>query len=191
MMRTFGVPFRPVWREKRDDRPKLAVLCDVSDSVRPAARFMLEFVHVLAELFVRTRSFVFVSDIGEVTRLFEREPVSVAVWKAAGAVVNVRENTSYGRVFSKFESQYLDAVDRRTTVVILGDARTNFRPAGEESLRRIRHRSKQVFWLCTEPMASWGLGDSAILKLATSVDAVLPAACAADLEKAARRLVSR
>ena len=126
---TGGVPFRTMRRDQRRDRPKLVLLCDVSESVRRAARFMLEFVHAIGELFERTRSFVFVSEIGEVTHLFEREPVATAIARAAESVVNVRENSNYARALRAFEKGYIDAIDRRTTVIILGDGRTNYRRA--------------------------------------------------------------
>jgi uncharacterized protein with von Willebrand factor type A (vWA) domain len=186
---TGGVPFRTVRRDQRRNRPKLIVLCDVSDSVRRAARFMLEFVYAMSELFEKTRSFVFVSELGEVTRLFEEEPVATAVSRAAESAINVRENSSYGRAFRAFERDYLDAVDRRTTVVILGDGRTNFQPNGADVVARIRSRAKNVLWLCPEPRASWGVGDSAMPAYEEAVTQVLEASSAADLERAARELV--
>ena len=86
-----GVPFAPARRARRRDTPSLVILCDVSDSVRAAARFMLEFVYAAHELFERTRSFVFVSELGETTHLFAREPASVALGHACGGgVVSVR-----------------------------------------------------------------------------------------------------
>jgi uncharacterized protein with von Willebrand factor type A (vWA) domain len=125
-MRTGGVPFAPARRARRRDRPRLLLLCDVSDSVRAAARFMLEFVHAAHELFDRTRSFVFVSELGETTGLFAREPASVALGHAyGGSVVSVHDNSNYGRVLSEFERLHLGEIDRRTTVAILGDGRTN------------------------------------------------------------------
>jgi len=188
---TGGVPFRAVRRDQRRDRPRLVLLCDVSDSVRRAARFMLEFMYAIGELFERTRSFVFVSEIGEVTRLFDQEPVGTAVLRAAESVVNVRENSSYGHAFRAFEKRYIEAVDRRTTVIILGDGRTNYQSNGAEVVRRIRSRAKSVFWLCPEPRPNWGIGDSAMPAYAEAVTQVLEAASARDLERAARELVRR
>jgi uncharacterized protein with von Willebrand factor type A (vWA) domain len=188
---TGGVPFRAVRRDQRRDRPRLVVLCDVSDSVRRAARFMLEFVYAIGELFDRTRSFVFVSELGEVTRLFETEPVATAVLRAAESVVNVRENSSYARAFRAFERQHLESIDRRTTVLVLGDGRTNYQPSGADIVARIRSRAKSVLWLCPEPRATWGIGDSAMPAFAEAVTQVLEAASARDLERAARELVIR
>jgi uncharacterized protein with von Willebrand factor type A (vWA) domain len=47
------------------------ILCDVSDSVRNVSRFMLQFVYSLQDLYSKVRSYIFVAEIGEVTRLFE------------------------------------------------------------------------------------------------------------------------
>ena len=94
-------------RDKRRDKPRLILLCDVSDSVRRAARFMLEFVYAAQELFDRTRSFVFVSELGETTQLFEREPVAVALAHAGGVGRHVRDNSNYGRALRAFEEQPL------------------------------------------------------------------------------------
>jgi uncharacterized protein with von Willebrand factor type A (vWA) domain len=190
-MATFGVPFRAVRRDHRRDKPKLLVLCDVSDSVRPAARFMLEFVHAVKELFAGTRSFVFVSEVGELTSLLARSDVGHALSEAASSLVNVQDLSNYARVFATFEDRYADALDRRTTLVILGDGRTNYRPPGLEELGRIRERVRSVLWLCPEPRAGWGTGDSAIPLYTDKVDKVLEAACAADLERSARELVAR
>jgi uncharacterized protein with von Willebrand factor type A (vWA) domain len=188
---TGGVPFRLVRRDQRRDRPRLVVLCDVSDSVRRAARFMLEFVYAIGELFERTRSFVFVSELAEVTRLFEEEPISAAIAKAADSSVNVNENSSYGRALRTFEKHFLDAVDRRTTVIVLGDGRTNYQQSGADIVARIRARAKSLLWLCPESRSSWGMGDSAMPAYAGAVTEVLEAASARDLERAARELVAR
>jgi uncharacterized protein with von Willebrand factor type A (vWA) domain len=186
---TDGVPFRPVRVNKRRDLPKLVLLCDVSDSVRAVSSFMLELVYAMQELFERARSFVFVSEVEEVTRLFQKDPVSTAVANAATSTINVKANSSYGRALRLFESRYRDAVDRRTTVVVLGDGRTNYQESGAHVLGRIRARAKRVIWLCTEPRATWGMGDSAMPAFAAQASQVLEVTSAADLERAARELV--
>src|SRR5580658_702024 len=102
-LRTGGVPFDLVRKRRRRDRPKLVLLCDVSDSVRAAACFLLEFTYAAQELFERARSFVFVSDLGETTGLFARAPVRVAIAQAwGGGVVPTSDNSNYGRVLRSF-----------------------------------------------------------------------------------------
>jgi uncharacterized protein len=190
MTRTGGVPFAPVRRRRRRDRPRLVLLCDVSDSVRTASRFMLELVYAAHDVFARTRSFVFVSELGETTALFEREPWRRAIAAAySGDVVTVTDNSNYGRVFRAFEDRCGSALDRRTTVVILGDGRTNYHDAAEESLARIRTRCRALYWFSTEPRTFWSSGDSAMSRYAPHCTKVFDVTTARELEAAARALV--
>jgi uncharacterized protein with von Willebrand factor type A (vWA) domain len=191
-LRTFGVPFELVRKPRRRDLPKIILLCDVSESVRAAACFLLEFTYAVQDLFDRARTFVFVSDIGETTQLFAEQPVRVAIARAwAGGVVSPGDNSNYGRVLRTFEAQHAPEIDRRTTVVLLGDGRTNFHDAAADVIDRLRARSRAFLWLCPEPRGTWGQGDSAMALYAPKCTAVYEVRCAADLERAARRLVAR
>jgi uncharacterized protein with von Willebrand factor type A (vWA) domain len=191
-MRTGGVPFVPLRKRRTRQRPKLVLLCDVSDTVRAAAAFLLEFTHAVHELFERARSFVFVSELGETTALFERESVRTAVATAwGGGVVRVGDNSNYGRALRTFEELHLPDLDRRTTVVVLGDGRTNYHDAAPEVLDRVRERARALIWLCPEPRGRWSQGDSAMSVYAPRCTAVHEVNCASDLERAARTLVLR
>jgi len=190
-MRTGGVPFVLLRGRRRRDKPRLMLLCDISDSVRAAARFMLELVYAAQDLFDETRSFVFVSEIAETTRLFASQPVTIALGQAyGGGVVSVAANSNYGRVLRSFEKDHLGEVDRRTTVVILGDGRTNYHDDASEVLDRIRARARALVWLCPESRAGWLLGDSAMNRYAPKCTAVFEALSVRDLEVAARKVVA-
>lgn len=190
-MRTGGVPFALSRRARRRDKPRLLLVCDVSDSVRSVARFLLELTYAAQELFERTRTFVFVSELGETTKLFEEEPIEAALAHAySGAIVPVTHNSNYGRVLHTFEDQVLRDVDRRTTVVILGDGRTNYQADAAEVLDAIRARARAVIWLCPEPRAAWATGDSAMPRYAPKCTRVLEVRSARDLEDAARLLLT-
>ena len=160
---TGGVPLQLKLRRRRVEKPRLCVLCDISDSVRHVSRFMLQFAYTLQELFARVRSFVFVSDLGEATDLFQRYDLQEAVDRAyGGAVINVHSNSNYGRALSQFASRYLDSVTSRTTVLIIGDGRSNYFPPEAWTLARVRARAKHVLWLNPEQPSSWMFGDSAM-----------------------------
>lgn len=191
-MRTDGVPFALARRARRRDKPRLVILCDVSESVRAVARFLLELAYASQELFGhRTRTFVFVSELGETTRLFEEHPVETALSRAySGAVVPVTHNSNYGRALRVFEQEVVPELDRRTTVVILGDGRTNYLDPAAEVLDAIRARARALVWLCPEPRAAWATGDSAMPRYAPKCTNVLEVRCARDLEDAARLLVT-
>jgi uncharacterized protein with von Willebrand factor type A (vWA) domain len=190
-LRTGGVPLVLARRVRRRDKPKLLVLCDVSESVRGVARFLLEMAYASQELFSGTRTFVFVSELGETTKLFASEPIDIALARAwSGTVVPVTHNSNYGRVLRSFESRVLRDVDRRTTVVILGDGRTNYLENAAEVLDEIRARARAVVWLCPESRAQWATGDSAMPRYAPKCTAVLEVQNARDLEGAARLMLS-
>lgn len=160
---TGGVPLQLRLRRRRVEKPRLCVLCDISDSVRHVSRFMLQFAYTLQEMFSRVRSFVFVSDLGEATELFQRHELQDAVDRAyGGAVINVHSNSNYGRALGQFVERYLDAVTSRTTVIIIGDGRSNYFPSEAWTLGRVRARAKHVLWLNPEQPSSWMFGDSAM-----------------------------
>ncbi len=183
--RTGGVPIAPVFVKKPPKRPRLTVLCDVSDSVRFAARFLLTLTWAMQESFTRTRTFAFVSDLGETTHLMDRHRVEEAIELVyAGAAVSVASGSDYGKALGVFESRFMSAVDPRTTVVIVGDGRTNYLDPNVDALRTIARRAARVLWLNPEPRASWGFGDSAMERYLPLVDEALPVADLASLQVA-------
>lgn len=189
-MRTGGVPLRLLHRARTRDKPRLVLLCDISDSVRVAAGFMLELVAAMHDLFDRTRSFVFVSDVAETTALFEALTPAAALAEAyAGTSAHAASNSNYGRALRNFEARFADQLDSRTTVVVLGDGRTNFQDDGEATLRRIRDKVRALYWFCPEAQSGWGTGDSAMLRYAPHCTRVLETRTARDLEEGARLLV--
>jgi uncharacterized protein with von Willebrand factor type A (vWA) domain len=185
-----GVPAQLVFRTRRPERPDVIVLCDVSDSVRNASRLMLHFVYSLQNLYARVRSFVFVSDLGEVTQLFKKLDIDEAVNVAtAGRVVNLSANSNYGRALQLFHSTYLGSVTRRTSVVIIGDGRSNYNPPQAWVLGEIKRRARRVLWLCPEDRASWGFGDSEMPLYAKHCTKVEPVKTLDELVRAASELV--
>ncbi len=168
-----GVPFRIRYENKRKERPQVVILCDISDSVRNVSRFMLQFVHSLQDLYSKVRSYVFVADIAEVTKLFSDNDIQTAINEAiAGNVVNVYAHSDFGKAFRIFHRDHIEAIDSRTTVIILGDARNNYNAANEWVLRDIQQRARQVIWLNPENRSTWGFGDSEMAKYAKYCDMV-------------------
>ncbi len=188
-----GVPARLSFRSRHRARPDVVVLCDVSDSVRHVSRLMLVFVHTLQSLFSRVRSFVFVSDLGEVTDAFraEKDVSRAADLATAGRAVSLAGNSNYGRALTTFHRNFLGAVTSRTTVLLIGDGRSNYLPPESWVLRELRRRARRVLWICPEERWAWGSGDSEMLLYAGQVDRVAVATRLADLEEIAESLVPR
>ncbi len=162
-LETGGVPLRLKYRPRRPRRPEIYVLCDVSTSVTSASVFFLSVLHALHDAFRKLRSFAFVERIDEVTEIFERErtfrTVSERIAREAG-VSDVSGYTDYGRVWMEFLGRVGDDLDPRSTVIVLGDARTNGREPHAPLFGRVAERAGRTFWLNPEPRLYWNYGDS-------------------------------
>ena len=162
-LETGGVPMHLRYRPKRPRRPEIYVLCDVSTSVTSASVFFLSVLHALHDSFRKLRSFVFIERISEVTDVFEHErDFAVVAQKitSEGGVADVSGYTDYGRVWLEFLTEISEDLDPRSTVIVLGDARTNGREPHAEVFARISERAGRLFWLNPEPKLYWNYGDS-------------------------------
>ena len=169
-----GIPFEVVYKTRRKDRPKLVIMCDVSSSVANVSRFMLQFMYSLQEAFTKIRCYVFVAELGEVTDVFNDKEVSSAVEKAldGGDVINVYTRSNFGFAFHEFWKNHLAAIDNKTTVIILGDARNNYNDAKAWCIRDIQNKAKALVWLNPESPSAWGFGDSVMDKYMPYCDIV-------------------
>jgi uncharacterized protein with von Willebrand factor type A (vWA) domain len=162
-LETGGVPLRLRYRPKRPRRPEIYVLCDVSTSVTSASVFFLSVLHALHDSFRKLRSFVFIERISEVTEIFEHERDFREIANrisSEGGVADVSGYTDYGRVWLEFLAEISDDLDPRSTVIVLGDARTNGREPHAEVFAQIAERAGRLFWLNPEPRLYWNYGDS-------------------------------
>ncbi len=146
------------WKSAKTAKPKVFAICDVSGLVADYARFMLMFLYSLEEVLPRVRSFAFSSDLGEVSELFSRNTVDDAIALALKQYGG--GSTDYGQALADFRKLCLDDIDKRTTVIILGDARNNNGDARTDVLKEIYDRARRVIWLNPEPRAMWNTGDS-------------------------------
>lgn len=169
---TGGVPVDPHLRARRASRPDLVLLCDVSGSVAAFARFTLLFCHALQGQFSRVRSFAFIDTVDEVSQLFTDGDFtnSLARLTNEADLVWLDGHSDYGHAFETFHAKYLDAITPRATVLVLGDARNNYRAANTWVLADLRRLAKRVYWLNPEPAAQWGSGDSIALDYAAVID---------------------
>ena len=160
---TGGVPFELHFHPPHPVRPELFVFADVSGSVSAFARFTVQLVYAIAAQFSGVRTVVFIDGVDEVTHIF-KSSISIAEatrrMAAEADVVAADGHSDYGRAFSLFAERYLSAINSRTNVIILGDARNNYHGPNEQVLAEIVRRARRVFWLNPEPKSYWGIGDS-------------------------------
>jgi uncharacterized protein len=164
-MSTGGVPIDVVLRKPRPARPELVVLCDVSGSVAGFSHFTLLLVHALRQQFSRVRVFAFVDTTDEVTHLFGPDAdLAVAIQRITHeAGVYTRDGHSdYGNAFISFTENYPNVLSPRSSLLVLGDGRTNYRDPATDVLAHLVTASRHAHWLNPEPKHLWGSGDSAV-----------------------------
>ncbi|WP_346622610.1 VWA domain-containing protein [Blastococcus montanus] len=172
---TGGVPVVTHHRPRKVHKPELVVLCDVSGSVAGFSHFTLMLTQALREHFTGVRAFAFVDSTDEVTRFFTP---GVDVADAIGRigreaqVVAFDGHSDYGNAFEVFADRWASAVGPKTSLLVLGDGRTNYRQPGVPVLAGLVSKARSAHWLNPEPRRLWGSGDSAADRYGEVIDMV-------------------
>lgn len=163
-MSTGGVPIDLVNRKPRPARPELVILCDVSGSVAGFSHFTLLLVHALREQFSRVRVFAFIDTSDEVTHFFSSGAElgdSVSRMLREADLITYDGHSDYGHALGTFAERHAHALTSRSSLLVLGDARTNYRNPNLEALSHLVDVARHAHWLNPEPKGQWGSGDSA------------------------------
>ena len=166
-----GVPVELKFRRKRL-KPKLAVICDISTSMRPHASFMLTLMYELQDIIARTRSFAFIDDMHDITADFTAQRPQTAIAEVLERIPPGYYSTDLGASLATFCRDHLDAVDRRTTVIVLGDGRNNYNDPRLDCIATIKRHARRVLWFTPEHQGQWGTGDSDMHRYAPLMDHV-------------------
>ena len=183
-----SIPFLTAWKRKHRERPKIVALCDVSGSVARVSDFFLLLIHSLHEVVDDVRSFAFSGHLIEVSDILEKKSPEAAM---AEIMAKVGFGSSdYGSSLADFEDGWMNAITPQTTVIVLGDARSNNLDPRADILKRIAERAKRVVWLNPEGRMAWGFGDSEMPRYATFCSVVRQCATARQLERAVSDIVA-
>src|SRR3954447_17937344 len=183
-----GIPFLTAWKRKHRDRPKIVALCDVSGSVAQVSDFFLLLIHSLHEVVDDVHSFAFSGHLIEVSDILESKSPEEAMAEIMSKVGF--GSSDYGSSLVDFEKEFMSTLTPQTTVIVLGDARSNNLDPRADILRRISERSKRVVWLNPEGRLAWGFGDSEMPRYATFCTVVRQCATAQQLERAVSDIVA-
>ena len=176
-----GIPFITVWKQKRIEKARVMVLCDVSGSVAWISQFLLMFLYALTEVLSDIRSYAYSDSLIEVSDIMEKEPIDDAI--AHVLALMGFGNSNYGAAFADFENGWMSQVTNKTTVIILGDARGNETDPRTDILARVSKRAKKIIWLNPEFKSSWGAGDSDIFRYAPYCNLVRVCSTLNDLDR--------
>ena len=157
-----GVPFDIEWKIKKVDKPSIVAICDVSKSVAAAAQFLLTFLYALNEVVDRMDAFAVSGRLIPVNAILDENGVEKAILKVLSTIGF--QQTDYGKALEDFVENHIDRVDRHTTVIFLGDGRSNFADPRLDLMHLVQQRARAVIWLNPEPESYWGQGDSVMYR---------------------------
>jgi uncharacterized protein with von Willebrand factor type A (vWA) domain len=186
-----GVPAEPKFKYPRPAKPEIVVIADISGSVAAFARFTLQFVYAISSQFSKVRSFVFIDGIDEVTGYFEGvEDVMEAVHRinTEADVIWVDGHSDYGHAFETFWNKWGKEITKKSSVILLGDARNNYHASQAWVVKEIEKRARHVFWLNPEPKAYWDTGDSIVSEYGAHCDGVFECRNLKQLERFVEQL---
>ena len=182
-----GALFDLRWRQQKREPGAVFVLCDVSNSVARVARFLLLFLYELTDLLPNIRAFAFSSRLGEVTDTMREQPTETAIEEAL--FTWGKGNTDYARAFADFRELCGSDMDQHSTLIVLGDARSNYYDPRVEIFEELTRRAKQTFWLNPETRDQWREGDSEMRRYAPYCFRVETCNKLRDIERFADRLL--
>jgi uncharacterized protein with von Willebrand factor type A (vWA) domain len=157
-----GVPFEIAWKIKKVDKPSIVAICDVSKSVAAAAQFLLTFLYSLNDVVDHLDAYAFSGRLIPVNAILDDNGVEGAILKVLQTIGF--QQTDYGKALEDFVENHIDRVDRHTTVIFLGDGRSNFADPRLDLMHLIQQRARAVIWLNPEPESYWGQGDSVMYR---------------------------
>jgi uncharacterized protein with von Willebrand factor type A (vWA) domain len=170
-----GVLLEPQFKQPRVSKPEIVILCDVSGSMATFARFTMQLTYAISAELAKVRVFAFIDGLDEVTDYFSPDTDF-----AAGLIAMSREadivrrdgHSDYGRSFVEMSERYSDAVTSRSTLVVTGDARNNYRDTRFDAFAEMADRSRVTLWLNPEPRRFWDTGDSVMARYSNACDSV-------------------
>ncbi len=178
-----GVPIDIRHRDHRL-KPKLVVICDISTSMRYCSELMLSLVHSLQDLVTKTHAFAFIDHLEYITPDFTGHEANEAIGQVLERMPPGYYSTDLGYSLQGFARGYMDTLDNRTTFIVVGDGRNNYKNPQLELFQQLARRSRRAIWINPEPPMLWGSGDSDMLHYAPHCHHVVVAATLAQLTEA-------
>ncbi len=189
-MATGGVPIKPAFRDRYPTRPEIVILCDISGSVRIFSEFMLQLVYSIQNRFVHVRSFVFVDTPDEVTQYMHNREIEDGIRDIYNkARFSKTAFSDYGQMFIEFCENYLAVLNKKTTLIVIGDARNNYHRAHTDYYQKMCEEVKKVIWLNPEPSENWDNEDSIMSVYGPFCHQVFECRNLQQLDRVARKII--
>ncbi|RME63513.1 MAG: VWA domain-containing protein, partial [Caldilineae bacterium] len=183
-----SVPF-DIKHRNRTIKPKLVVICDISTSMRYCSELMLALLYELQDQVSKTHAFAFIDHMEYITPDFQGRDANEAIQQVLIRMPPGHYSTDLGFSLKNFADNYMDTIDSRTTLLVVGDGRNNYNDPRLDIFRTMARRSRRTIWLNPEMPMLWGSGDSDMLEYAPLCDIILQVSTLAELTAAIDKLL--
>jgi uncharacterized protein with von Willebrand factor type A (vWA) domain len=184
-----GVPLELRFKRRRR-KARLVLICDLSTSMRPVVEFLLHLVYELHDQVAHTRTFIFIDHLKDVTPVFAEKRLQEAIDDVLQSNPPGHYNTDLGQSLAELVHERLDALERRTTVILLGDGRNNYNDPRLDAFEMLKRHARRMIWLTPESPGLWGEGDSDMPRYAPLCDSVHQVANLAQLIHAVDKILA-
>ncbi|MCK8824938.1 VWA domain-containing protein [Fuchsiella alkaliacetigena] len=151
-----GTMFDLKYQEKKVQKPKFLLICDVSDSMARYATFVLQFVYGISSVIRDIESFIFSEDLERVTEHFtQTDSFGDTIVNIINSSQEWGQTTDLRTSLETFEEEYLDLLTPQTILIIMSDTKTIRLYDAADKLAEIKKQAKEVIWLNTLPKSEW------------------------------------
>ncbi len=168
-LRHGGDPIDRRWRAPVKRQRPMVLAVDVSGSMTPYARMLLQYVQAAVAARRRVEAFAFGTRLTRITQELKGRDPDRALARATAAVVDMGGGTRMGDALAELNREYGRRVGRGAVVVLLSDGWDRGEPEHlAAEMARLRRTAHRLVWL--NPLAA----DSAYEPLTRGMQAALP-----------------
>jgi uncharacterized protein with von Willebrand factor type A (vWA) domain len=147
-LRTGGDPVDRHWRAPVERPRPLVLVCDVSGSMEPYARMLLQYMQACVAARRRVEAFVFGTRLTRVTAELAGRDSDRALERAAGAAGDWSGGTRIGDALASLNREHGRRVGRGAIVVLVSDGWDRGEPEQlAREMARLKRCSHRVIWL--------------------------------------------
>jgi hypothetical protein len=152
-LRTAGEPVHRRWRAPTRRPRQLVLVCDVSGSMAPYSRMLLQYMQASVAARRRVEAFAFGTRLTRITHELDGRDPDRALERATAAVSDMSGGTRIGEALSTLNRVHGRRLGRGSVVVILSDGWDRGDPEQlREEMARLRRAAFKLVWL--NPLAA-------------------------------------
>lgn len=152
-LRTGGDPLHRRWRAPTERPRQVVLVCDVSGSMAPYSRMLLQYMHASVAAQRRVEAFAFGTRLTRITQELAGRDHDRALDRATAAVTDFSGGTRIGAAVAELNRVHGRRIGRGAVVIVLSDGWDRGEPEQlDVEMARLRRAAHRLIWL--NPLAA-------------------------------------